>query len=109
MKPLLQRTTIKEILELPDNPTLDDVKRNYKRLVKQYHPDINKAKEAEEYMKRINQAYTQALKALTRQQQPQQPQYRYRTNIVITVTFYGNGSVHTFTGDDFWGRGGTKA
>lgn len=80
MKSILQRKTVKEILELSDNPKLEEIKRNYKRLVKQYHPDINKSPEAAEYMKLLNKAYAIATgkEKPTQQsipQQPQQPQY----------------------------------
>ena len=44
-------------LEPPVN--LDDIKKTYKKLVKQYHPDHNKDDpEAEEKLKKINMAYT---------------------------------------------------
>lgn len=37
--------------------TLEEIKTTYKKLVKQYHPDINKTPEAEVKMKEINEAY----------------------------------------------------
>ena len=58
MKPILERQTIGEILELTTSPyepvNQEEVKRNYKRLIMQYHPDRNKTPEAEEYTKRLN-------------------------------------------------------
>jgi DnaJ-class molecular chaperone len=35
----------------------DDIRRAYRRLAKQYHPDLNKGKEAEERFKAVNAAY----------------------------------------------------
>lgn len=109
MKPISQRTTVSEVLELSANPTLEEVKKNYKRLALQYHPDRNKAPEALNYMKKLNTAYKMALQILERRKQVQQPtmQYRYRTTIVINVNFYGGNTYATYTGDDFWG--GTKS
>lgn len=45
------------ILDLPQNTNLDDVKKQYKLLAKKWHPDLNKAPEAEETLKKINEAY----------------------------------------------------
>jgi hypothetical protein len=36
-----------------------EVKKAYRNLCKQYHPDVNKSPEAEELMKRVNNAYAQ--------------------------------------------------
>ena len=46
-----------EILGVPKNATLDEIKRAYRQLVMKYHPDVNKSKEAEEKMREINEAY----------------------------------------------------
>lgn len=96
MKPILERTTIKEILELSDRPTLDEVKKNYKRLALKYHPDINKTPEANEYMKRINQAYAVAMQKAP--QVNQAPQPVRRETIVVVVTYYG-GSYSSWTNE----------
>jgi curved DNA-binding protein len=45
------------ILGLPRNATQEEIKRAYKRLARQYHPDVNKSPEAEEKFKEINEAY----------------------------------------------------
>ena len=96
MKPLLERRTIKEILELSDHPTIDEVKRNYKRLVKLYHPDINKRPEAEECIKRINQAYDICIK---KRPISQQPQPERRSPIIFTVhVYYGTNYFYSGTG-----------
>jgi curved DNA-binding protein len=44
-------------LELNENATKSEIKKAYRKLAKQYHPDINKSKEAEEKFKEINAAY----------------------------------------------------
>ncbi|MEM3791563.1 MAG: DnaJ domain-containing protein [Candidatus Micrarchaeaceae archaeon] len=46
-----------EILGVPRNATLEEIKKAYRALVMKYHPDINKSKEAEEKFKEINEAY----------------------------------------------------
>ncbi|WP_117238154.1 DnaJ C-terminal domain-containing protein [Thermus sediminis] len=45
------------ILGIPRNATQEEIKRAYKRLARQYHPDVNKSPEAEERFKEINEAY----------------------------------------------------
>lgn len=46
-----------EILGVPKNASPDDLKSAFRRLARQYHPDVNKAPEAEEHFKEINEAY----------------------------------------------------
>ena len=46
-----------EILGVPRNATLDEIKKAYRELALKYHPDRNKSKEAEEKFKEINEAY----------------------------------------------------
>ncbi len=46
-----------EILGVPRNASQEEIKRAYKRLARQYHPDVNKSPEAEERFKEINEAY----------------------------------------------------
>lgn len=46
-----------QILGLSETATADEIKKTYRRLAKQYHPDINKKKEAEEKFKEISEAY----------------------------------------------------
>lgn len=46
-------------LDLAPRPTLGEIKRRYKELVKKLHPDTNGGdRKAEEKLKKINQAYT---------------------------------------------------
>jgi molecular chaperone DnaJ len=47
-----------EILGVPRDASLEDIKKAYRRLAKQYHPDINKNDpQANEKFKEINEAY----------------------------------------------------
>ncbi|BAJ49881.1 molecular chaperone DnaJ [Candidatus Caldarchaeum subterraneum] len=46
-----------EILGVPRNATKEEIKRAYRRLALQYHPDRNKSPEAEEKFKEISEAY----------------------------------------------------
>lgn len=46
-----------QILGISKTATLDEIKRVYRKLALQYHPDRNKSKEAEVQFKEINRAY----------------------------------------------------
>lgn len=46
-----------DILNVPRNATKEDIKRAYRRLAREYHPDVNKNQGAEERFKEINRAY----------------------------------------------------
>ena len=47
-----------DILDVPSSATSDDIKRAYRRLARQYHPDLNPGnKEAEDRFKDIGEAY----------------------------------------------------
>ena len=45
-----------EILGLNKNASDEDIKRAYRRLARQYHPDVNKASDAEEKFKEVVEA-----------------------------------------------------
>jgi molecular chaperone DnaJ len=47
-----------EILGVPRNASADDIKSAYRKLSKQFHPDVNKDPNAEEKFKQINEAYS---------------------------------------------------
>ena len=46
-----------DILGLDKNASEQDIQRAYRKLSKKYHPDINKAPDAEEKFKEVNEAY----------------------------------------------------
>jgi molecular chaperone DnaJ len=46
-----------EVLGVERNATPEDLKGAFRRLAKQFHPDVNKASDAEEKFKEINEAY----------------------------------------------------
>lgn len=46
-----------EVLGLSKGASEDEIKRAYRKLAKQYHPDINKAPDAEAKFKEVNEAY----------------------------------------------------
>lgn len=52
-----ERRDYYEILGVDRGASPDDLRRAYRRLAKQYHPDVNKDPEAEEHFKEINEAY----------------------------------------------------
>jgi molecular chaperone DnaJ len=46
-----------EILGVPRNASIDDIKTAFRKLARQYHPDVSKEADAEEKFKEINEAY----------------------------------------------------
>src|ERR671917_2342442 len=46
-----------EILGLNRSATTEDIRRAYRQLARQYHPDVNRDPGAEEQFKEINEAY----------------------------------------------------
>lgn len=50
-------TKLYDILGLKKNATLDEIKKAYKKLALQYHPDRNPSPEAQDKFKEINNAY----------------------------------------------------
>ena len=46
-----------EVLGVERNASNDDLKAAFRRLARQYHPDVNNAPDAEERFKEINEAY----------------------------------------------------
>ena len=47
-----------EVMGVPKNASEDEIKKAYRRLAKQYHPDLNPGdKEAEQKFKEVNEAY----------------------------------------------------
>lgn len=103
MIPVSQRKTVKDILELPDGWTLEVAKSNFRRLIKQYHPDINKDPEAIEYSRKLIKAYNMVTGKEKRQQQPvQRPQQPQKP---IIYYWYSGDSTNS-SGTGFGGFGG---
>jgi curved DNA-binding protein len=46
-----------EVLGVPRDASSDDIRRAYRKLARQYHPDINQDSEAEERFKEVGEAY----------------------------------------------------
>lgn len=46
-----------EVLGVPRTASQDDIQRAYRKLARKYHPDVNKAADAEDKFKEINEAY----------------------------------------------------
>ncbi|NMB59769.1 MAG: DnaJ domain-containing protein, partial [Chloroflexi bacterium] len=46
-----------EVLGVSRTATADDLKSAFRRLAREYHPDVNKSADAEEKFKELNEAY----------------------------------------------------
>jgi curved DNA-binding protein len=46
-----------EVLGVPRTATQEEIQRSYRKLARKYHPDVSKAKDAEDKFKEINEAY----------------------------------------------------
>lgn len=46
-----------DVLDVPRSASADEIKRAYRKLARQYHPDVNKDPDAEAKFKEINEAY----------------------------------------------------
>ena len=46
-----------EVLGVSKDASQDEIKKAYRSLAKKYHPDVNKASDAAEKFKEVNEAY----------------------------------------------------
>ena len=46
-----------DVLGVSRNASADEIKSAYRKLAKKYHPDLNKAPDAAEKFKEVNEAY----------------------------------------------------
>ncbi|MBO5096021.1 MAG: DnaJ domain-containing protein [Bacilli bacterium] len=46
-----------EILVISNNASIEEIKKAYRKLAMQYHPDLNPSVDTENQMKKINEAY----------------------------------------------------
>jgi len=58
------------VLQIPDNATRPDIQAAYRRLAKQYHPDVNKSENANEKFCEITEAYEFLMSSWTAQYTP---------------------------------------
>src|SRR6516162_3399707 len=56
-KPMAAKRDYYEVLGVQRNANEDEVKKAFRRLARQFHPDVNKEKGAEARFKEINEAY----------------------------------------------------
>ena len=54
-----------EILELEKDASQDDIKRAYRKLARQYHPDINKQADSEAKFKEVGEVYRAAFSKMS--------------------------------------------
>ncbi len=76
-----------ETLNVSESASADEIKKAYRKLARKYHPDINKAPEAEEKFKEINAAY-EILSDKEKKQQYDQ----------VGDSMFGGQSFHDFAG-----------
>lgn len=113
-----------EILGVPKNATDADIKRAYRKLALQWHPDRNKSSEAHEKFKEINKAYEVLSDAKKKQVYDQYGESAFQAGsgfgnapgwgagqqqagrygpFSYTYTTYGDGDRSPFEGVDFGG------
>ena len=81
-----------EILGVSPNATKNEIKNQYKKLVKMYHPDVNSSLEAEEMFKEINRASEILLDDVKRKNYDS----LRMVNLNINKNIYKNSSSYSF-------------
>lgn len=71
-----------QILGVPKDATLEEIKRVYRRLARQYHPDLNPGnKDAEEKFKDIGEAYNILSDAENRAQYDEYSKFLFKSHL----------------------------
>ena len=68
----MSKETHYDVLGVSRTATAEEIKRAYRTLAREYHPDVNKGDQAEEQFKRINEAYGTLSDSLKRADYDQQ-------------------------------------
>ncbi len=68
----MSKETYYDVLGVSRTATAEEIKRAYRTLAREYHPDVNKGDQAEEQFKRINEAYGTLSDSLKRADYDQQ-------------------------------------
>lgn len=84
------------VLGVSRQASKSEIQKKYRKLAKQYHPDVNKDPGAEEKFTEIASAYEQLTKPEAAQQAQQQRQQQHRGG--AHQEFYFNGKKFTFSG-----------
>jgi curved DNA-binding protein len=83
-----------EALGVPRDASTDDIRRAYRTLARQYHPDVNKEPGAEDRFKEVSEAYD-----VLRDPEKRERYDRLGSN-------WHAGDDVSGAGEEFWGRGG---
>lgn len=89
------------VLCVDKSATIDEIKKAYRKLAREYHPDINKSTEAEETFKQINEAY----EILGNKQKKEE--YDRPNNNIFGAFASGFGHAGSMNMNDFFSKGFT--
>ena len=94
-----------EVLGVSKSASMEDIKKAFRKLAFQYHPDRNKSKVAEERFKTINEAYQVLSDSKTRSQYDQYGSYSQPYNQVNGFEGFGDFVGFGDVFDSFFGGG----